>query len=111
MHERQLVFSQITDHLPFQIFHKCVQSYQGERYVKRFRCLDQFLVANANVQRNWRIHSEFAQSLNKIARPLYAEEDLGIDFDNIVYALNAFTFELFLSLFQWALIRSSKSAV
>ena len=44
MHEGQLVFSQITDHLPFHIFRECVQRYQGESYVKRFRCLDQFLV-------------------------------------------------------------------
>ena len=34
MHEGQLVFSQITDHLPFRIFRKCVQRYQGERYEK-----------------------------------------------------------------------------
>ena len=44
MHEGQLVFSQITDHLPLHIFRRCVQRYLGERYVKRFSCLDQFLV-------------------------------------------------------------------
>ena len=44
MHEGQLVFSQITDHLPLHIFRRYVHRYLGERYVKRFSCLDQFLV-------------------------------------------------------------------
>ena len=44
MHEGQLVFSQVTNHLPMHFFRRCVQRYQGERYVKRFRCLDQFMI-------------------------------------------------------------------
>ena len=44
MHEGQLVFSLVTNHLPMHIFRRCVQRYQGERYVKRFQCLDQFLI-------------------------------------------------------------------
>jgi hypothetical protein len=43
MYIGQLVFSQVTDHLPMHTFRRCVQRYQGERYVKRFRCLDQYL--------------------------------------------------------------------
>jgi len=44
MHEGQLIFSPITDHLPMHTFRRYVQRYQGERYVKQFRCLDQYLV-------------------------------------------------------------------
>ena len=44
MHEGQLIFSQVTDHLPMHTFRRSVQRYQGERYVKQFRCLDQYLV-------------------------------------------------------------------
>ena len=44
MHEGQLIFSQVTDHLPLHTFRRYVQRYQGERYVKQFRCLDQYLV-------------------------------------------------------------------
>ena len=44
MHEGQLVFSQVTNHLPMRSFRRCVQRHQGERYVKRFRSLDQYLV-------------------------------------------------------------------
>ena len=68
-------------------------------------------LADANEQRNSRIHTEFAQSLIKIVRPLYAEEDLGIELDNTVYALDASTIDLCLSLFPWVLFRSIKSAV
>lgn len=42
--EAQLICSQVTDHLPLYTFRKWVQRYQGNRYVKQFRCLDQYLV-------------------------------------------------------------------
>jgi hypothetical protein len=42
MYTGQLVFSQVTNHLPTHTFRRCVQRYQGERYVKRFRCLAEF---------------------------------------------------------------------
>jgi hypothetical protein len=47
----------------------------------------------------------------RIARPLYAEEDLGLELDNTVYALDASTIDLCLSVFPWALFRATKSAV
>ncbi|RLJ17627.1 hypothetical protein DJ030_13755 [bacterium endosymbiont of Escarpia laminata] len=37
------VFPQVTDHLSLHTFRRGVQRYQGERYVKRFRCFDQYL--------------------------------------------------------------------
>jgi len=49
--------------------------------------------------------------LIRTARPLYADEDLGRDLDNAVYALDASTIDLRLSVFPWALFRSTKSAV
>ncbi len=39
-----LVFSQVMDYLPLHTFRRYVARYQGERYVKPFRCLDQYLV-------------------------------------------------------------------
>jgi len=49
--------------------------------------------------------------LIRTPRPLYADEDLGRDLDNAVYALDASTIDLRLSVFPWALFRSTKSAV
>ena len=68
-------------------------------------------LANANQRRDWRIYAEFAQAVIRIARPLYADEDLGLELDNTVYALDASTIYLCLSVFPWALFRSTKSAV
>ena len=45
------------------------------------------------------------------ARELYATEPLGIDLDATVYALDATTIDLCLSLFDWAPFRSTNSAV
>ena len=36
-------------------------------------------LANANKQRDWRIYAEVAQELIPIARPMYADENLGLD--------------------------------
>ena len=68
-------------------------------------------LSRANEQRDWRIYADFAQALIRIARPLYADEDLGLELDNTVYALDASTIDLCLSVFPWALFRSTKSVV
>ena len=44
MYTGTLVFSQVMDYLPLHISRRYVARYDGERYVKRFRCLDQYLV-------------------------------------------------------------------
>ena len=151
MYSGQFVFSQVMDHLPMHTFRRCVHRYQGNRYVKSFTCLDQFLcmafaqltyreslrdievclrahqdklyhmgirgtvsrntLANANKVRDWRIYAELAQALIRIARPLYADDDLGLDLDDTVYALDSSTIDLCLSVFPWALFRSTKSAI
>jgi len=142
MHAGKLVFSQLMDHLPMHAFRRCVQHYHGNRRVRSFRCLDQYLImvfalltyreslrdieaclraqksklyhmgiragisrstlADANEQRDWRIYVDFAQALIKVARPMYAEEDLGLELDNMIYALDASTIDPCLSTFPWA---------
>src|SRR6266496_751430 len=44
MYVGSLVFAQVMDLLPLHVFHRCVQRYEGNRNVKSFSCLDQFLV-------------------------------------------------------------------
>jgi len=68
-------------------------------------------LADANEQRDWRIYADFAQTLIQIARPLYAGDDLGLDLDNTIYALDATTIDLCLTAFPWAHFRSAKAAV
>ena len=49
--------------------------------------------------------------LISMAKPLYVNDDIGIDLDNTVYALDASTIDLCLSLFPWASFRKTKAAV
>lgn len=68
-------------------------------------------LADANENRDWRIYADFAQVLIAEARGLYANEDFGIELNNTVYALDASTIDLCLSLFPWARFRKTKGAV
>jgi hypothetical protein len=68
-------------------------------------------LANANATRDWRIYANFAERLIGIARGLYAEESFGVDLAETVYALDATTIDLCLSVFPWAPFRSTKAAV
>jgi hypothetical protein len=43
MHSGKTVFAQLMELLPIYEFHKCVQRYQGNYWIKNFSCLDQFL--------------------------------------------------------------------
>jgi hypothetical protein len=54
---------------------------------------------------------DFAQSLIGTARRLYADEAFGLDLKDTVYALDATTIDLCLSVFPWAPFRSTKAAV
>ncbi len=68
-------------------------------------------LADANDSRDWRIWSDLSAVLIRRARKLYQDEDLGLDLTNTVYALDATTIDLCLSLFDWAPFRSTKAAV
>ena len=68
-------------------------------------------LADANETRDWRIYAEFAQCLIVQARKLYIGDSFGIELENTAYALDSTTIDLCLSLFPWALFRTTKSAV
>jgi hypothetical protein len=68
-------------------------------------------LADANDSRDWRIWSDLSAVLIRRARKLYQGENLGLDLTNTVYALDATTIDLCLSLFDWAPFRTTKAAV
>ena len=68
-------------------------------------------LADANESRDWRIFADFAQVLIAVARPLYADDPIGVDLDAGLYALDSTTIDLCLSLFSWARFRQHKAAV
>ena len=43
MYGGQLIFSQVMDYMPKYEFRKCVDYYEGDRRVRNFSCMDQFL--------------------------------------------------------------------
>ena len=68
-------------------------------------------LADANEAHDWRIFADFAQVLIHLARPMYAQDAMGVDLDRTIYALDSTTIDLCLSLFPWARFRARKGAV
>jgi hypothetical protein len=68
-------------------------------------------LADANEQRDYRLWEDLAKGLMRKARVLYAGEDLGLELENTVYALDSTTIDLSLSLFPWADFRSTKAGI
>ena len=107
-----MAFAQLTYRRSLRDTVICLSSQKQKLYHMGIRGgIARNTLSNANKVRNWRIYADFAQELIKIAKPFYSDEDLGLDLDNTIYALDASTIDLCLSVFPWALFRSTKSAV
>lgn len=107
-----LAFAQLTYRESLRDIESCLRAMKSRLYHMGFRGLvSRNTLAHANETRDWRIYADFARILIARARPLYANEDLGIDLDNTVYAFDSTTIELCLSLFPWAVFRKNKGAV
>ncbi len=151
MYQGRTVFSQALDFLPMHKFRQCVNRYSGNKGVRTFTCIDQFMcmafaqltyreslrdiecclramkeklyhmgikgsisrstLADANEKRDWRIYSDFALLLIDQARQLYVDEDFGLELKETVYALDASTIDLCLSVFPWARFRTTKAGI
>jgi len=68
-------------------------------------------LAYANEHRDWRVYADLAEILIRNARRLYAEDSHGLDIDEMVYAVDASTIDLCLSMFPWAHFRKTKAAI
>jgi hypothetical protein len=68
-------------------------------------------LGDANEAHDWRIFADFALVLIAIARSLYADDPLGVDLVQALYALDSTTIDLCLSVFPWARFRRHKGAV
>jgi hypothetical protein len=107
-----MAFAQLTFRESLRDIEACLRAHKDKLYHMGIRGgVSRSTLADANERRDWRIYADLAHALIGIARPLYADEDLGLDLDNTVYALDASTIDLCLSVFPWALFRSTKSAV
>jgi len=107
-----MAFGQLTHRESLRDIEICLRAHNPKLYHIGIRGgISRNTFSNANKTRDWRIYADFAHALIKIARPLYSREDLGLEMKNTVYALDASTIDLCMSVFPWALFRSTKSAV
>ena len=105
-------FAQLTYRESLRDIEACLRSMQGKLYHMGFRGkVSRSTLADANELRDWRIYADFAQVLIGTARPLYADDPLGVELDQNLYALDSTTIDLCLSLFPWARFRRHKAAV
>lgn len=111
-HLRVMAFAQLTYRESLRDIETCLRAVQPKLYHMGLRGgVSRNNLANADQQRDWRIYADFAQVLIAETRTLYADIDLGLDLDATVYALDASTIDLCLSLFPWAKFRRAKGAV
>jgi hypothetical protein len=107
-----MAFAQLTYRESLRDIEACLHSVEGKLYHLGFRGkVARSTLADANESHDWRIFADFAQVLIRIARPLYAHDEIGVDLDQSLYALDSTTIDLCLSLFPWAKFRQRKAAV
>lgn len=107
-----MAFAQLTYRESLRDIEACLRAQQSKLYHMGINSwISRSTLADANESRDWRIYADFAQSLIAIARRLYAEEPFGVDLKDTVYALDASTVDLCLSVFPWAPFRSTKAAI
>ena len=107
-----MAFAQLTYRESLRDIEACLRSQRSKLFHLGFRSVvARNTLANANATRDWRIYADFAQTLINIARRLYVNEPFGLELANTVYALDATTIDLSLSVFPWAPFRFAKAAV
>ena len=109
---RAMAFAQLTWRESLRDVEASLSANATKLYAMGFRStVKRSTLADANELRDWRIWSDLAALLIRRARKLYANEALGVELDNTVYALDSTTIDLCLSLFEWAPFRSTKAAI
>ncbi len=107
-----MAFAQLSYRESLRDIESCLRSMKNKLYHMGIRGnVSRSTLADANEKRDWRIYADFAQVLIHIARELYSGDEFDVELDEIVYALDASTIDLCLSLFPWTKFRKTKSAV
>lgn len=107
-----MAFAQLTYRKSLRDIEACLRSQQQKLYHMGIGgTVARSNLADANEWRDWRIYADFAHALIITARTLYSNEPVGIDLQQTVYALDATTIDLCLSMFPWATFRQTKAAI
>ena len=109
---RIMAFAQLTYRESLRDIEVCLAAQAAKLYHMGIRePVARSTLADASERRDWRIYADYAQVLITQARKLYQADSLGMELSNTVYALDSTTIDLCLSMFPWALFRSTKAAV
>lgn len=109
---RVMAFAQLTWRESLRDIEVCLTANQAKLFHMGMKGVPaRSTLSDALNLRDWRIYQALAMRLIQRARSLYAKDALNIDLDATVYALDATTIDLCLSLFDWAPFRTTKAAV
>lgn len=108
-----MVFGQLTHRESLSDTVLCLKANSNKLYHTGIgKSIAKSTLSTANENRDWRIFSDFAWILINEAKQLYVgEKDLELSIDNPVFAIDASTIDMCLSLFQWANFRSTKAGI
>ena len=107
-----MAFAQLTYRESLRDIETCLRAMKSKLYHMGIRSqISRNTLSNANESRDWRIYADFAQVLIHTARDLYLNDDFGVELKNTVYALDATTIDLCLSIFPWARFRKTKAGI
>jgi hypothetical protein len=108
---RVLAFSQLTWRESLRDIEACLAANQSKLFhMGLAQPAARSTLADALNHRDWRIYQAVALRLISRARCLYGDESV-LDLDATVYALDATTVELCLSLFDWASVYPERAAI
>jgi hypothetical protein len=109
---RVMAFAQLTWRESLRDIEACLAANQAKLFHMGIKAPPaRSTLADALNLRDWRIYHALAQRLIARARALYAKTPSVLELDASVYALDATTIDLCLSLFDWAPFRSTKAAI
>lgn len=109
-----MLFGQLTYRESLNDIVNCLEAHQNKVYhLGISKIVSVSTLSRANERRDYRIWVDYATYLIKVSRPLYTKDN---DFelsnlDYTIYALDASTIDLCLSVFNWAKFRKQKRAV
>jgi len=107
-----MAFAQLSYRESLRDIESCLRAMTNKLYHIGIKSkISRTTLADANEKRDWRIYADFAQVLINIAKDLYVDEEFGVELEQTVYALDASTIDLCLSLFPWARFRKTKGAI
>ncbi|HCG76912.1 TPA: IS4 family transposase, partial [bacterium] len=107
-----MAFAQLTYRESLRDIESCLRAMEPRLYHMGIRSkVSRSTLARANENRDWRIYADFAQVLIGIARPLYLNDDFGVQLKQTAYAFDSTTIDLCLELFPWAKFRKTKAAI